>query len=96
MTYGRVDANHALIVRGLRQVGASVEARLAAIGFGCPDLACGFRGVNYLFEVKNGVLKPSARQLTENERIWHMNWQGQVDRIETLDEALKIIGVLTK
>jgi hypothetical protein len=91
--HGRVDGNHATIARGLRQAGASVQS-LADLGSGCPDLLCGFRGRNYLFEVKDSVLKPSAKQLTPDEKIWHINWQGQVERIETLTQAFKIIGLI--
>jgi hypothetical protein len=66
---------------------------LADLGHGCPDLLCGFRGRNYLFEIKDGLLKPSAKQLTELELEWHRAWAGQVNRIEVIDEAFTIIGL---
>jgi hypothetical protein len=71
MTYAkRVDENQALIVQALRRVGAEVQS-LASVGKGCPDLLCAFRGVNYLLEVKNGMLSPSKRRLTVDEAAWH-------------------------
>ena len=47
----KIDANQTEIVKALRQVGASVQS-LASTGKGCPDLLVGFRGVNWLLEVK--------------------------------------------
>jgi hypothetical protein len=75
------------------QVGASVYST-ANLGNGFPDLCVGFRHMNYLFELKNPMLVPSARALTEDELIWHRAWQGQVDRVETPLEILKILGLI--
>ena len=47
----RTDANHAAVVRALRQVGASV-LDLSRVGQGCPDLLVGYQGKNFLVEVK--------------------------------------------
>lgn len=47
----RVDANQRSIVADLRAIGATVED-LHEVGDGCPDIAVGFRGQNYLFEIK--------------------------------------------
>jgi len=86
----KLDANHKLIVRALRQIGCSVQS-LASQGMGCPDLVVGFRGVNYLFEVKDGRKQPSQRKLTAMEKVWHDTWRGQVCIVESIDDALKII-----
>jgi hypothetical protein len=90
---GRIDANHLDIVHALRQSGVSVQS-LASIGGGCPDLLCGLRGVNYLFEVKNHLLRPSARRLTAEEDEWHANWLGQVRIIESIEDAWRTIGLI--
>jgi len=87
----RIDQNHKSIVKGLRAVGATVQS-LAALGKGVPDIACGFRSLNYFFEIKNPAMPPSKRRLTEDEKEWHDSWRGQVCVIESLDEALRAIG----
>jgi hypothetical protein len=91
----RIDANHGDIVRGLRAVGATVQS-LAALGKGAPDIACGHRGQNYLFEIKNPAQPPSKRRLTIAEEVWHSQWKGQVSVIESLDDALKTIGATSE
>lgn len=84
----RVDANHAAIVAMLRQVGATVQD-LAKVGQGCPDILVGFRGRNYLMEIKVNKGKPTPAQ-----DAWHLTWQGQVVIVRTADEALHVIGAI--
>lgn len=89
----RVDTNQAAMVAALRQIGATVQP-LHTVGQGCPDLLVGYRGVNYLFEVKDGAKAPSARKLTLAETDWHTNWQGRVVTVETIEQALQAIGAI--
>ncbi len=84
----RVDANHSMIVAALRQVGASVQD-LAKVGQGCPDILVGYRGQNYLMEIKVNRGKPTPAQV-----VWHMTWQGQVVVVRDVDEALHVIGAI--
>jgi hypothetical protein len=86
----RVDQNHKSIVDSLRSIGATVQS-LAAIGKGAPDILCGHRGRNYLFEVKNPGMPPSKRKLTIAEQDWHERWNGSVHTIENFSEALEIL-----
>lgn len=86
----RVDDNHVEIVKALREIGATVQS-LAALGKGAPDILCGHRGHNYLFEVKNPGMPPSKRKLTIAEEAWHENWRGSVHFIENFSEALEIL-----
>jgi hypothetical protein len=88
----RVDENQALIVQALRKVGARVQS-LAMVGHGCPDLLVSRNGVNFLLEVKNGMLSPSKRELTNDERAWHDTWRGQIAVVSSIAEALAAIGV---
>ena len=83
----RVDANQRSIVADLRAIGATVED-LHEVGDGCPDIAVGFRGQNYLFEIKT-----ESGQLRANQRRWHDRWNGQVDVIRSSEDALTIMGV---
>ena len=88
----KVDANQAAIVEALRKCGCSV-AVTSSIGGGFPDLAVGFRRLNFLLEVKDGRKPPSARKLTEAERIWHLTWRGRVEVVECVEDALKVVGL---
>lgn len=88
----KVDTNQSKIVAVLRGVGASVQ-HLHTVGKGCPDLLVGFRGVNYLLECKNGSLSPSRRKLTPDQEQWHRSWRGQVAVVNSVEEAMKAIGV---
>ena len=91
-TAHRTDANQAVIVDALRKVGASVQS-LAGIGKGCPDLLVGYKGVNYLLELKDGRKCRSAQSLTPQEVCWHVGWKGSVCVVSTIAEAFKAVGV---
>jgi len=86
--YGRTDKNHTDIVDGLRAVGASVQS-LANVGYGVPDLLVGFRGRNYLMEVKT-----RRGKLRKSQVEWFDAWRGDVALVRTLDDALMIIGAM--
>ena len=84
------DVNQSAIVTALRKIGCSVQI-LAAVGQGCPDLLCGYRGVNYLLEVKDGEKPPSKRKLTPDQLVWHAGWRGQVCVVETIQQAIEMV-----
>lgn len=93
MSAKRTDANQPDIVQALRQAGATVQ-HLHEVGKGCPDILIGFRGANYAAEIKDGSKAPSKRRLTPDEQEWHENWRGQVAIVETVDDALRLIGAI--
>ena len=83
------DLNHAEIRDGLRQIiGFQCVRDTKDIGSGFPDLIAGFRGKNYFLEVKQVGAK-----LTPAEIKFHQEWEGQIDIVHNLDEALKMIGL---
>jgi hypothetical protein len=84
----KVDRNQAEIVAALRQVGATVQ-HLHTVGQGCPDLLVGFRGVNYLLEVKS-----SGGCFTPDEQAWHQAWSGEIHIVYSARAALQVIGAL--
>lgn len=86
-----MDANQSTIVRELRQAGCSV-AVTSNLGDGFPDLVVGWRGVNYLFEIKDGTLPPSGRKLTKEELEFRKTWTGQYYVIESTTNALEAMG----
>ena len=89
----KADANQPEIIAALRKAGASVQA-LHTVGQGCPDIVVGFRGVNWLLEIKDGSLAHSRRVLTSSELSWHRAWEGQVRTVCTPADALAAIGAL--
>lgn len=84
----KVDSNQAEIVDALRECGACVQ-HLHIVGAGCPDLLVGYRGVNYLLEIKSG-----DGRLTPREAGWHLTWRGQVAVVRNPIEALRVIGAV--
>lgn len=88
----RVDDNQTTIVRQLRKLGVSVQ-HLHTIGQGCPDLLLGVRGKNFLVELKDGSKSESKKKLTDDEEKFFNEWNGQVNKCETLEEIIKVIGL---
>lgn len=88
MRAARTDNNHTQIIEALRDAGASVFSTAGA-GFGFPDLCIGFKGSNFLLEVKGpkGELNPYQKAL-------HGMWAGQMCVVRTPEEALRAIGAI--
>lgn len=86
----KVDDNQREIVKKLRSIGCSVRST-AAIGMGFPDIVVGYRGVNYLFEIKDGSKPPSARKLTPMEHEFILTWCGSVHVIESFQDAMQVL-----
>lgn len=89
----KVDANQEQVVSALRAAGAIVQS-LAAIGKGCPDLLCAFRGNLFLLEVKDGSKVPSAQKLTDAQQKWHQAWGALVEVVNSPEQALQAIGAI--
>jgi hypothetical protein len=87
MTRPRVDNNQQEIIDALRAVGATVQP-LNAVKCGCPDLLVGYRGKNYLMEVKTerGIL-------TNFEIEWIDTWKADVWIVRNPEQALRVIGI---
>lgn len=88
-----VDVNQTAIVRGLRAAGCTVWIT-SALGKGAGDIVAGFRGRNYIMEIKRPELRGKKRELTPLEQEWISEWRGQVDVVHDLDEALRVVGLL--
>lgn len=89
--YGRTDANQQEIVGFLRAIPGVSVVSLASVGNGVPDLIVGFRGRNYLVELKDPDKPPSKRKLTKEQRMFHANWTGQIMVAETFGEIISEI-----
>lgn len=90
----KTDRNQKEIVQDLRDIPALSVHNTAMVGDGFPDIVVGFRGANWLFEIKDGELPyPSQRQLNEREKQFHEEWNGQVHKVENTQEILEIMGL---
>lgn len=92
MRAAKVDANQAEIVKVLRACGVSVQP-LHTVGGGVPDLLCGFIGLNFLIEVKDGSKVPSAQKLTPDQVVWHAAWKAPVHIVNSIDAALAVVAI---
>ena len=86
----KTDANQAAVVDALRRIGCSVRST-ASIGAGFPDLAVGYRGQNFLLEVKDGAKAPSARKLTDEEKRFALEWRGHYVVVTSANDAIAIV-----
>lgn len=87
----RVDRNQPEIVRQLRKLGCSVL--VVSNLKNCFDILVGYNYRNYAFEIKDNELPESRKNLTPGEQKFFDIWKGQVHKIETIDEALDILGI---
>jgi hypothetical protein len=87
----RTDSNHAEIIKALRKIPNLSVFSTHEVGKGFPDIVIGYKGINYLIEIKDGNKPPSARKLTPDEVKFHQDWNGQISIIKNLDELLQII-----
>ena len=91
--HARTDANHADIVKALRQCGCTVQS-LASLGHGVPDLLVAPKhGPMLLMEIKDGSQPPSKQKLTPDEAEWHDKWNTRVHKITSVTDALSAVGV---
>ena len=90
----RRDPNEKGIVAELRKAGASVKVMDEPV-----DLLVGYRGRNYLIEVKSpagprGGTSGSGQRLNDNQEMFFTRWRGQVDFVTTAEGALILIGAI--
>lgn len=88
--HGRVDENQPTIVKQLRDVPGVSVAITSDLGDGFPDIIVGFRGRNWLFE-----LKMPGKKLTTDEIGWHQTWTGQVNVAYSVEDVLLVIGAVS-
>jgi Holliday junction resolvase len=93
MTYAkRVDSNHSIIVKALRDLGCSVFDT-SATGRGCPDILVGIYSKTALVEIKRDAKAP----YTEAQKKFMQNWKGgPVCRIHDVEGAINLVKTLEK
>ena len=86
----RIDSNQNEIVKAFRKLGASVL--ITSQLKNCFDILVGYKGINYIVEIKDGNKPPSQRKLTEGEQNFADNWRGgKYYIIESVEQAIKLI-----
>ena len=92
----KVDANHAPLLRLMRQIGAYVYDT-SRVGGGFPDALVFWRGRAIPVEIKDGSKPPSARKLTEAQEALHARWASAgwpVVVVETEADVFRLLGVM--
>jgi Holliday junction resolvase len=84
------DGNQPEIVAALRGIGATVVA-CHAVGAGFPDLVVGYRGRNFLIEVKDPAQPKHRHELTPAQVEFHGGWKGQIAKVFTAQQALAVV-----
>lgn len=87
----KVDANQSELVSQIRQIPGVSVAHTHTIGKGFPDLIIGWRGTNYLCEVKDGKKTASRKKLTLDEERFHQNWTGSIHIIESIQDVCDML-----
>ena len=88
----RKDTNQAAIEAVLKQLGIAYFDT-SALGRGFPDLAVGYKGKNFLFEVKTAPDLPRARKLlTPAEQEFEAEWGGQYHVVTNFEEVWEVIN----
>ena len=87
----KVDRNQPEIVEALRKIGASVlHTHTIPNSF---DILVGYKGVNYIMEIKDGELPPSKKKLTPGELKFKESWKGgNYYVVESVEDAIEIIN----
>jgi Holliday junction resolvase len=91
MTYAKkVDANHSVIVKALRDLGCSVFDTSRVAG-GFPDLVVGKNSKTALVEVK----ADAKAKFTAAQQAFILNWKGStVCRIHDIEGAINLVKTL--
>jgi Holliday junction resolvase len=81
-----VDKNQKKIVDNLREMGFTV-IDLHEVGHGCPDIAVGYRGITFFFEIKGRKGRMTPDQIKFKE-----TWKGHYAVIRSTSDAVSIIN----
>ena len=89
--WNRTDANQGKIEGCLRDIPGVSVVSINQVGGGVPDILVGYRGRNYLFEIKDPDQPLNKRKLKNPQKTFHMEWRGQIAVVETFGEIFAII-----
>lgn len=97
MTYAKkVDANHSIVVKTLRDMGCSVFDTSRVAG-GFPDLVVSRKGISGKGNTVLVEVKANAQsKYTPAQQAFLLNWQGTVCRIHDVEGAINLAKTLEK
>ena len=88
----KTDNNHKRIIDNCRKIPQLSVFSTHTIGKGFPDIVIGYKGKNYLIEIKDGDKPKSQTKLTEDEIKFHDKWKGQICIVYSFDDILNILN----
>lgn len=91
MRVRKTDTNQKQIMDLCRKVPGLSVATIHTVGRGLPDLIMGYKGMNFLIEIKDGKKSASRKKLTPDEEKFHKNWKGRIDIVEKFDDILLLL-----
>lgn len=89
----KTDRNHKEIMEAIRKIPGTSVFSTHTIGKGFPDIVVGYKGTNYLFEIKDELKTASQKKLTIAEIAFQMNWKGQYAIVENIKQILSILKI---
>lgn len=90
----KTDANHKEIIDGCRKIPSISVFSTHMVGKGFPDVVIGYKGINYLVEIKDGKKSKSQKKLTNDEIKFHGSWCGQIIIVENIDDVLRMLKII--
>lgn len=87
----KIDGNQNSIVESLRQIPGVSVAVTSSLGNGFVDTVIGYKGRNYLVEIKDENQPIWKRKLTRDEQKFHSEWKGQIAVCKSFDEVFELI-----
>jgi hypothetical protein len=84
----RVDGNQNEIVELLREIPGCSVAITSAVGDGFVDIVVGYRGFNFMFELKDPSKPKADQELTDEQHKFHSAWRGQIQKVCSLKEII--------
>lgn len=88
----KIDSNQNEVIKSLRQIPGVTIAITSQLGGGFADFLLGYKGVNFMIELKDGAKSPSQRKLTPDEEKFHAAWSGQISVCNSFEDVFALIN----
>lgn len=88
----KTDANQKDIMDKLRLIPHLSVFSTHIIGKGFPDIIIGYKGKNYMVEIKDGAKWKSQQKLTTDELLFHMKWKGQICTCNSFEQVWELLN----
>ena len=94
MRIKKTDSNHKELMDMIRKIPNTSVFSTHTLGKGFPDIVIGYKGMNYLVEIKDGNKPKSAQKLTVDEIKFHEHWKGQIITCNNFDCIIQMLNGL--